>query len=85
MRLVRVIRPYWTPLAKGMLLGLVLGLFGMLTPYLSKLLIDEVYPTRNVTLMHVLVGGMFAMAIASTVMGGIRSYFTTYTTSHLGN
>jgi ABC-type bacteriocin/lantibiotic exporter with double-glycine peptidase domain len=85
MRLVHVIRPYWTPLAKGMILGLVLGLFGMLTPYLSKLLIDEVYPSRNVTLMHVLVGGMFAMAIASTVMGGIRGYFTAFTTSHLSN
>lgn len=84
-RLLRVIRPYWAPLAKGMVLGLVLGLFGMATPYLSKLLIDEVYPTRNVTLMHVLVGGMFAMAVASTVMGGIRGYFTAYTTSHLSN
>jgi ABC-type bacteriocin/lantibiotic exporter with double-glycine peptidase domain len=85
MRLLRVIRPYWGPLAKGMVLGLVLGLFGMASPYLSKLLIDEVYPTRNVTLMHVLVGGIFAFAVASTVMGAIRGYFTTYTTSHLSN
>src|SRR5687767_1798594 len=37
MRLLRVIRPYWGPLAKGMVLGLVLGLFGMVLPYLSKL------------------------------------------------
>jgi ABC-type bacteriocin/lantibiotic exporter with double-glycine peptidase domain len=85
MRLLRVIRPYWGPLAKGMVLGLVLGLFGMASPYLSKLLIDEVYPTRNVTLMHVLVGGIFAFAVASTIMGAIRGYFTTYTTSHLSN
>ena len=85
MRLLRVIRPYWGPLAKGMVLGLVLGLFGMASPYLSKLLIDEVYPTRNLTLMHVLVGGIFAFAVASTVMGAIRGYFTTYTTSHLSN
>jgi len=85
MRLLRVIRPYWGPLAKGMVLGLVLGLFGMAAPYLSKLLIDEVYPSRNVTLMHVLVGGIFAFAVASTIMGAIRGYFTTYTTSHLSN
>jgi ABC-type bacteriocin/lantibiotic exporter with double-glycine peptidase domain len=85
LRLLRVIRPYWAPLAKGMWLGLVLGVFGMVTPYLSKLLIDEVYPTRDVTLMHVLVGGTLAVATASTVLGAIRGYFTTYTTSHLSN
>jgi ABC-type bacteriocin/lantibiotic exporter with double-glycine peptidase domain len=85
MRLLRVIRPYWGALAKGMGLGLVLGMIGMVTPYLSKLLIDEVYPTRNITLMHVLVGGVLAITVASTVMGGIRGYFTTFTTSHLSN
>ncbi len=85
MRLLRVIRPYWGALAKGMVLGMVLGMFGMVTPYLSKLLIDEVYPTRNVTLMHVLVGGTLAVAIASSVMGAIRGYFTSYTTAHLSN
>jgi ABC-type bacteriocin/lantibiotic exporter with double-glycine peptidase domain len=85
MRLIHVIRPYWGPLAKGMALGLVLGMIGMITPYLSKLLIDEVYPTRNVTLMHVLVGGVLAVAVAQAVLGAIRGYFTTFTTSHLTN
>lgn len=83
MRLIRLIRPYWGPLAKGMVLGLVLGMIGMITPYLSKLLIDEVYPTRSVTLMHVLVAGLLAVAVAQAVMGAIRGYFTMFTTSHL--
>jgi ABC-type bacteriocin/lantibiotic exporter with double-glycine peptidase domain len=85
MRLLRVIRSYWGQLARGMALGMVLGLLGMAAPYLSKLLIDEVYPTRNVTLMHVLVGGILAFAIAGSVLGAIRGYFTMYTTSHLSN
>jgi ABC-type bacteriocin/lantibiotic exporter with double-glycine peptidase domain len=85
LRLLRLIRAYWTPLIKGMALGLVLGLVGMITPYLSKLLIDEVYPTRNLTLMQVLVAGILVMAVAQAVMGAIRSYFTNYTTSHLSN
>ncbi|HEX8695601.1 MAG TPA: peptidase domain-containing ABC transporter [Longimicrobium sp.] len=85
LRLLRVIRPYWTPLLKGMALGLVLGVFGMVTPYLSKLLIDEVYPSRNLTLMHVLVLGILSVSIAQAVMGAIRGYFTTFTTSHLAN
>ncbi|HEU0052331.1 MAG TPA: ABC transporter transmembrane domain-containing protein, partial [Longimicrobium sp.] len=85
MRLLRLIRAYWGALGKGMALGLVLGVFGMITPYLSKLLIDEVYPSRNVTLMHVLVLGILGVAIAQAVMGGIRGYFTNYTTAHLAN
>jgi ABC-type bacteriocin/lantibiotic exporter with double-glycine peptidase domain len=85
MRLLRLIRPYWGPLVKGMALGLVMGVFGMVTPYLSKLLIDQVYPTHNITLMHVLVLGILGVTVASTIMGAIRGYFTTYTTSHLGN
>jgi ABC-type bacteriocin/lantibiotic exporter with double-glycine peptidase domain len=85
MRLLRLIRSYWGALGKGMLLGLVLGLFGMITPYLSKLLIDEVYPTRNITLMEVLVIGMLAVSVATAVMSAIRAYFTQYTTAHLAN
>jgi ABC-type bacteriocin/lantibiotic exporter with double-glycine peptidase domain len=85
MRLLRLIRPYWPALFKGMVLGLVLGLFGMATPYLSKLLIDEVYPTGNLTIMHVLVLGILAVTVASSLMGAIRFYFTTYTTAHLAN
>jgi ABC-type bacteriocin/lantibiotic exporter with double-glycine peptidase domain len=85
LRLLRLIRGYWGALTKGMVLGLVLGLLGMVPPYLSKLLIDEVYPTRNVTLMQVLVAGTLVMAVASAVMSAIRSYFTNYTTAHLSN
>ena len=36
-----------------------------------KLLIDEVYPSRNTTLMHVLVGGILAVSVASAVMSAV--------------
>ncbi|HEU0299223.1 MAG TPA: peptidase domain-containing ABC transporter, partial [Longimicrobium sp.] len=52
-------------------------------PYLSKLLIDAVYPSRDVNLMHVLVAGILGISVAQAVMGAIRGYFTTFTTSHL--
>jgi ABC-type bacteriocin/lantibiotic exporter with double-glycine peptidase domain len=84
-RLLKLIRPYWNPLARGIVLGLVLGILGMAPPYLGKLLIDEVYPSHNVTLMNVLVGGLLAVTVAQAVMTGIRGYFTNYTTAHLSN
>ena len=85
MRLLRLIRPYWSSLLKGMVLALALGVLGMATPYLSKLLIDEVYPTGNLRMMHVLVLGILAVSVGSAVMGGIRFYFTTFVTSRLAN
>ncbi len=84
-RLVRLIRPYWKPLAQGMMLALVLGLVGMVTPYLTKLLIDEVYPTEDVSLMHVLVGGIVALGLSSTLLGTLRGYFTLYIDTRLNN
>jgi len=84
-RLVRLIRPYWSSLFKGLALSLVLGVLAMAPPYLSKLLIDEVFPTGNLSLMHVLVLGVLAVSVASAAMTAIRFYFTAYTTSRMAN
>ncbi|MEJ2298902.1 MAG: peptidase domain-containing ABC transporter [Woeseiaceae bacterium] len=84
-RLFRLIRPYWSPLVQGLLLGLVVGLVGMIPPLLSKLLIDEVYPSGGVTLMHLIVGGLVAIGFASAFMGAIRSYFTQVVGAKLNN
>ncbi|MGD8778129.1 MAG: ABC transporter ATP-binding protein [Ignavibacteria bacterium] len=84
-RLALLIKPYWGKLIKGMSLGVVIGLIGMITPYLTKLLIDEVYPTEDVNLMHVLVAGVLAVSITSSLIGVIQGYFNLYINSTLSN
>ncbi len=84
-RLALLIKPYWGKLLKGMSLGIVVGLLGMITPYLTKLLIDEVYPTEDINLMHVLVGGILAISITSSLIGVIQGYFNLYVNSVLSN
>lgn len=84
-RLVRLIRPYWGSLFKGMILALLLGLLGMATPYMSKLLIDEVYPTGNLSIMKVLVIGMFAVAVTQAFISAVRFQFTAFITARMGN
>jgi ABC-type bacteriocin/lantibiotic exporter with double-glycine peptidase domain len=48
----------------------------MVAPYISKLLIDEAYPARDVTLMHVLVLGVLTLTVASGVIGSVRAYYS---------
>ncbi|MDZ7359097.1 MAG: ABC transporter transmembrane domain-containing protein [candidate division KSB1 bacterium] len=84
-RLLWLIKPYWRPLMKSMILGLVFSAVGMATPYFSKLLIDEVHPSRDVTFMHVLVGGILAVSVVSAVMKSIQGYYTFSVSAQLGN
>ncbi len=84
-RLALLIKPYWIKLFKGMTLGVVVGVIGMITPYLTKLLIDEVYPTEDLTLMHVLVAGILTVSIVKTLIGVIQGYFNLYINSKLSN
>lgn len=84
-RLLQMIRPYWYRILKGMVLSLVIGFLGMLSPYLSKLLIDEVYPSQNVTLLHVLVAGTLTITVTSTLMGLVRGYYTLHLNSQLSS
>ena len=84
-RLIGLLRPYWGNLSRSVLLGLVIGLVGMAPPYLAKLLIDEVYPARDVTLMQVLVIGLLVITLTVSVMEAIRSYFQVHVSARLTN
>ncbi|MEP2185789.1 peptidase domain-containing ABC transporter [Roseibium sp.] len=84
-QLVVLIRPHWTLLIKGMALGFVVGLISMIGPYLTKLLIDEVYPTQDISLMHVLVSGLLALGITTAIMLALQGYYSLYVNARLGN
>lgn len=68
-----------------MFLSVIIGLAGMLTPYVSKLLIDNAYPSRDVSLMQLLVVGVAVMTIASSAMSAIQGYFSQSVNVRLGS
>ena len=84
-RLIALLRPYWGGLTRSVLLGLVIGLVAMAPPYLSKLLIDEVYAARDATLMQVLVVGLLVITVTAAAMEAIRSYFQVHVSARLTN
>jgi ABC-type bacteriocin/lantibiotic exporter with double-glycine peptidase domain len=82
-RLLFLIKPYWAKLIKGIFLNVVLSIIGLIAPYLTKLLVDKVYPTQDVNLMHVLVGEILAISISSVLLGAIQGFFNYYVNSKL--
>ncbi|HEX8674263.1 MAG TPA: ABC transporter transmembrane domain-containing protein, partial [Longimicrobium sp.] len=74
-RLTLLMRPFWGRLFKGIVAGGLIGMLGMVSPWITKLLIDEAYPTRDVTLMHVLVGASLALGASSMLMSGVQNYY----------
>ncbi len=84
-RLMRVVRPFWSPFLRGILVALILGGVSMVTPWGTKLLVDEVYPDQDSALMHVVVLGLLAFGLATTLMGGLHSYFSLFINTHLSN
>lgn len=82
-RLLQLIRPYWRPLLQSIALGFIPSGLSIITPYLSKLLIDEVYPAANISLMNVIVAGILCVSVASALVGALRSYFTQFVAARL--
>lgn len=84
-RLVLLVRSYWGGLFKSVALGLLVTLVGLAPPYVSKLLFDQVYPTRDARLLHVLVGAMLGLSMGMAIAGAIRSYFASVIGSRLSS
>ena len=78
-----MVRPYWGGMTRSIALGFVVGIIGLVTPYLSKVYFDEVYPARDEGLLHALVFAVAAFAIASAIMGAIRGYYSQVVSARL--
>lgn len=84
-RFLLMVKPYWSKIIKGLSLGVVIGLIGMVTPFLTKLLIDKVYPTEDASLMQVLVAGILGVGLANIVISTLQSYYSLVINTHLSN
>src|SRR6202044_3790567 len=73
-RALRFIVPYWPRLVFVLLAGIAATAFGLLQPYLSKLLIDDALAKRNLSMLLIVSGLMFGV----TVLGFVLNIFSSY-------
>lgn len=84
-RFLLLVKPYWGKIIKGLALGVVVGMIGMVSPLLTKLLVDQVYPAENVSLMHVIVASTLGISVGSMLIGIFQGYYNTVVNTHLSN
>ncbi len=60
-----------------------LQLFALLTPLFFQVIIDKVLVHKAVTTLHVLAIGMLALVIFEVILGGLRTYLFSHTTSRI--
>ena len=73
-RALRFIVPYWPRLVFVLLAGVAATGFGLLQPYISKLLIDDALLKHNLRMLFIVSGLMFAV----TVLGFVLNIFSSY-------
>ena len=70
LRLCGLLRPYWRYIGQALLVGVLVSVLALPGPYITKLLIDDVYPRQDVPLLHfVLLSG----AVVSIALGLIQA------------
>ncbi len=73
-RALRFIVPYWPRLVFVLLAGIAATGFGLLQPYISKLLIDDALLKRNLRMLLIVSGLMFGVTVLSFVLNIFSSY-----------
>ena len=73
-RVLRFIVPYWPRLVFVLLVGIASTGFGLLQPYISKLLIDDALLKHNLRMLVIVSGLMFGV----TVLGFALNIFSSY-------
>lgn len=74
---------YRKVLGEVLVASFFLQLFALLTPLFFQVVIDKVLVHKGLTTLHVLAVGMLAMIVFETVLGGLRAYVFSHTSSRI--
>ncbi|MBI3948084.1 MAG: ABC transporter ATP-binding protein [Armatimonadetes bacterium] len=78
MRLFPYLQPYLFFVVLNLILMFITTGLGLLPPFLTKTLLDDVFPKRNLSLLFIVLGALLGSNLANSVLGSIRSYMTTW-------
>lgn len=82
-RLLKLLAPNLTFVAKGLLLQAGVQLVALVVPLLSRELYDSAYPAQDYSLMRVVVLGVAIVSITGSIMTALRSYYNQVVSARL--
>ncbi len=74
---------YRALLGEVLLASFFIQVFALLTPLFTQVVIDKVLVHKGMTTLHVLAIGMLALTLFDVVLGGLRTYVFSHTTSRI--
>ena len=77
-KIVKLLRPYWKFILQTLVVGLLIMALRIPGPYFTKVLIDDVYPHKDYTLMSfvLILGAVLSLGLGFTNM--LSTYFSGY-------
>lgn len=74
LQIVRLLRPYWRFIAQSLLVGVMITFLSLPGPFITKLLIDEVFPHRDYSLLYF----VLIMGAVFSAFTGLTSFMSSY-------
>ena len=77
-RFYRYVVPFWKAEALALLLGGISMGLGLVTPYLTKLIIDKAYPGKDIRLFVILISAIGVVLILAGISKSLNNYIIKY-------
>lgn len=75
LQIARLLRPYWRYVGQSLLVGIMAVFLGLPGPYITKLLIDHVYPNEDFSLLYFVLLSGTVMGVFSALTGTLSGFF----------
>ena len=74
-QIILFIRPFWNFITKSLLVSILIMLLSIPGPYITKLMIDNVYPNKDFTLLHFVLILAAVFSISTVLIQSLSNYF----------
>ncbi len=83
-KIIKMLRPYWRFIFQSLLVGIMVMFLQIPGPYITKVLIDDVYPHKDYTLLTfiMIIGAVLSTGVGFT--GLLSTYFGRYVGINMG-
>ena len=84
LQIVKLLRPYWRFMAQSLFVGMMVMGFRIPGPYITKVLIDDVYPHRDASLLVFILAAGAVISVALGLTSFLSGYFGQCVGIHMG-